>query len=256
MKLLLIVAHPDDETFGCGSVLAHATASGLESVVVCATRGELGEVSGTLPPEVDADSLDADGLGRIREAELRTATSLLGAGRVELLGWRDSGVDGEPAQGSLAAAATSDVAAVLAYRIDGMWPDIVIVPHGSDGHRDHIAICDATLAALERCSWRPARAYLWCLPRSLLAEFTGVADLGTPDETITTVVDTHRFLDLRWQAMRAHATQRPPFEAMSPELQRRFLETDYLIRIDPPFDDDSLERDWIPRRTAGVDPLR
>jgi len=256
MKLLLIVAHPDDETFGCGSVLAHATASGLESVVVCATRGELGEVSGTLPPEVDADSLDADRLGRIREAELRTATSLLGAGRVELLGWRDSGVDGEPAQGSLAAAATADVAAVLADRIDGMRPDIVIVPHGSDGHRDHIAICDATLAALERCSWRPARAYLWCLPRSLLAEFTGVADLGTPDETITTVVDIHRFLDLRWQAMRAHATQRPPFEAMSPELQRRFLETDYLIRIDPPFDDDSLERDWIPRRTAGVDPLR
>ena len=159
MKLLLIVAHPDDETFGCGSVLAHASASGLESVVLCATRGELGEVSGTLPPGEPA-SVDEERLGQIRVEELRAATQLLGASRVELLGWRDSGVDGEPADGSLAAAATADVATVLAGRIDDLRPDVVIVPEGSDGHRDHIAICDATLAALERSTWRPTRTYL------------------------------------------------------------------------------------------------
>jgi N-acetyl-1-D-myo-inositol-2-amino-2-deoxy-alpha-D-glucopyranoside deacetylase len=249
MKLLLIVAHPDDETFGCGSVLAHASASGLESVVLCATRGELGEVSGTLPPGEPA-SVDEERLGQIRVEELRAATQLLGASRVELLGWRDSGVDGEPADGSLAAAATADVATVLAGRMDDLRPDVVIVPEGSDGHRDHIAICDATLAALEASTWRPSRTYLWCLPRSLMAEFTGIADLGTPDAAITTIVDTSAHLDLRWQAMRAHATQRPPFEDMQPDLQRRFLATDYLIRLDPPWGGGAIECDWVPHETA------
>jgi len=247
MKLLLIVAHPDDETFGCGSVLAHATACGLESVVLCATRGELGEVSGTLPPGEPA-SIDEDRLGQIRVEELRAATQLLGASRVELLGWRDSGVVGEPADGSLAAAPTAEVATVLAGRIDDLRPDVVIVPEGSDGHRDHIAMCKATIAALEACEWRPTRTYLWCLPRSLMAEFTGVADLGTPDESITTIVDTHHFIDLRWKAMRAHAAQRPPFEAMAPDMQRAFLETEYLIRLDPPWDGGAIERDWVPSK--------
>src|SRR4051794_39028490 len=226
MKLLLTVAHPDDEAFGCGSVLAHATASGVESVVICATRGELGE------PAIDIGSTP---LADVREAELRAAAAMLGAGRVELLGWCDSGVDGEPAPESLAAAATSDVAGVLAAWIDELQPDIVITPEGGDGHRDHLAIRDATLAALQIAAWRPARTYLWCLTRSLLAEFTGVPDIGTPDDQITTIVDTTAYLDLRWRAMRVHASQRPPYELMPAHLQHAFLATDHLIRLDPPF---------------------
>ena len=238
MSMLLIVAHPDDETFGCGSVLAHASAAGVESTVICATRGELGET------QLDVGETP---LGEIREAELRAAAAILGVGTVEVLGWGDSGVDGEPPAASLAAASVADVAAVLAPRIDNLRPDVVIVPDGSDGHRDHIAIRDATLAALKSTTWKPARTYLWCLPRSLLSQFAGFELGGTPDEKITTVVDTSGKLDLRWRAMRAHATQAPPYDAMSPELQHAFLATDHLIRVDPPFGDEPIEGDWIPR---------
>ncbi|MET0909754.1 MAG: PIG-L family deacetylase [Ilumatobacteraceae bacterium] len=143
MKLLLIVAHPDDETFGCGSVLAHAAASGVESVVVCATRGELGEVNG----RVARSTMDPEAVGVLREAELRAACAQLGVSRVDVLGWRDSGVVGDPAAGSLVAAPTAEVAREVAQLVDEIRPDILMVPEGSDGHRDHLAVRDATVAA-------------------------------------------------------------------------------------------------------------
>src|SRR5580765_5203767 len=116
LQLLVVVAHPDDETFGLGSVLAHAAARGIEARVICATRGELGE------PAIDIGSTP---LAVVREAELRAAAETLGVATVEVLDYRDSGVDGEPAPESLAAADTNAVAIVLAARIDALRPDIV-----------------------------------------------------------------------------------------------------------------------------------
>ncbi|MET0909755.1 MAG: hypothetical protein ABWZ99_09810 [Ilumatobacteraceae bacterium] len=83
------------------------------------------------------------------------------------------------------------------------------------------------------------------MPRSLLTEFAGV-ELGTPDDAITTVVDVRRHVERRWRAMRAHASQVPPYESMSPALQDAFLGSDHLIRLDPPLTGGALERDWIP----------
>ena len=237
LRLLVTVAHPDDETFGMGSVLAHAAASGVEARVICATRGELGE------PAIDIGDTP---LGVVREAELRAAAAMLEVVDVELLDYRDSGVDGEPAAGSLAAADTHEVARVLAARIDALRPDVVIMADGSDGHRDHVAMRDATLAALHTARWRPARTYLWCMPRSVLSAFLPYTDMGTPDDTITTVVDVSHHIPLRWAAMRAHASQTPPFDAMSAELQHAFLATDHFVRVDPPFTGDAIESDWIP----------
>jgi LmbE family N-acetylglucosaminyl deacetylase len=88
--------------------------------------------------------------------------------------------------------------------------------------------------------------YLWCLPRSLLSQFTGYDELGTPDEQITTVVDTSDQLDLRWRAMRMHASQVPPYDAMAPDLQRAFLTADHLIRVDPPWTSEAVERELFP----------
>ena len=76
-RLHLVVAHPDDETFGCGSLLLHAAAAGVETVVTCATRGEAGE-----PPAGSA--LGPAELGRVREQELRSAASVLGVRTVEV----------------------------------------------------------------------------------------------------------------------------------------------------------------------------
>ena len=230
MKLLVTVAHPDDEAFGCGSVLAHAKARGVTAVVACATRGELGEPA-------PGSGVDASRLGEVREAELRAACELLGVERVEVLGWRDSGVDGEPAPGSLAAAPAAEVEAAVADVLDAERPDVVVTLDASDGHRDHAVVRDATLAAVRRAPVPAARTYLWCLPASLLVPFTGDASLGTPDELITTVVDVAEHLDLRWRAMRAHASQVPPYDAMDPELQHAFLATDRLRLV--------VEGDWI-----------
>jgi N-acetyl-1-D-myo-inositol-2-amino-2-deoxy-alpha-D-glucopyranoside deacetylase len=241
MRLLLTVAHPDDESFGCGSVLAHAAANGVEAMVVCATRGELGEVVGAVERPTPAE------VGRRRELELRTAAAVLGVAEVAVLDWNDSGVDGEPAGGALAAADPAEVAACLVPIVEGWRPDVVVSLDGSDGHRDHAIVRDATLAAVARTAWRPRRTYLFCLPRSLMTAFSGNGALGTPDEAITTKVDVAALLGRRWAAMRAHASQVPPYEAMDEGLQRRFLTVDHLMRVDPPWPGGPFERDWIPR---------
>jgi N-acetyl-1-D-myo-inositol-2-amino-2-deoxy-alpha-D-glucopyranoside deacetylase len=242
VRLLVTVAHPDDESFGCGSVLAHATAAGIESIVVCATRGELGEVPG--------ETLTRDELGRRREAELRAAAAILGVGRVEVLGWVDSGVDGEPAPGSLAAAGPAVVEAAIAAIVDEARPDVVITLDGSDGHRDHAIVRDATLAAIDRAAWRPARVYLWCLSRELFELLGEDRWLGTPDAELTTIVDVRRHLPTRWRAMRAHRSQTPPYDQMPADLQDAFLATDRLRRIIPPWTGGDPEPDWIPPTPA------
>jgi N-acetyl-1-D-myo-inositol-2-amino-2-deoxy-alpha-D-glucopyranoside deacetylase len=237
--VLVVVAHPDDETFGCGSVLAHASARGAEVVVACATRGELGEPA-------PGSGIDPATLGDVREAELRAAARELGASQVVLLGWRDSGMDGEAAAGSLVAADVDAVAAAVAGVIDEFRPDVVVTLDASDGHRDHAAIRDATLRAVEQAKTRPSRTYLWSLPRSLLGAFVGNPNVGTPDEEITTVIDTSAHLERRRRAIRMHASQVSPYEAMTPELQLAFLGTDRLVRVDPAWDGGPLEHELLP----------
>ena len=87
-RLVVVVAHPDDETFGTGSVLLHAAAAGLETTVVCATRGEAGEIT----PGSGVDPAD---LAAVREGELRRAAAVLGVSRVEVLDFRDSDMSGD-----------------------------------------------------------------------------------------------------------------------------------------------------------------
>lgn len=241
LRLLVVVAHPDDEAFGCGSVLADAARHGADVTVACATRGELGE------PEPGSGLTRAD-LPAARERELRDACALLGVARVELLDYLDSGVDGDPAPGSLAAADPLVLRDRVLALVDEVRPHVVVTLDASDGHRDHAAMRDATLAAIELARIRPAATYLFCLARSLMREFTGLETLGTPDEEITTLVDVADLLDLRWRAIRAHASQVPPFDAMDPELQRGFLAVDRLKRVAPPWPGGPVETSWIPSR--------
>ena len=230
MRLLAVVAHPDDETFGCGSVLLHARAAGLDTAVVCATRGEAGE-----------SRLPTARLGDVREAELRAAATILGVGDVRLLGYRDSGMDGEPTPGTLAAADPAEVTTRVREAIDVLRPDVVVTPDGSDGHRDHLVVRDATLAAVDDAAAPPATVYLWCLARSSMRRwaehqrragageaYLALGELGTPDEEITTVLDVRAHRKARQRAIAVHRSQTSPFEGLPAELQEDFLGTDRL----------------------------
>jgi LmbE family N-acetylglucosaminyl deacetylase len=230
MRLLAVVAHPDDESFGCGSVLAHVAGLGWETAVLCATRGESGE-----------SRVPAPDLAALREAELREAATILGVREVRLLDHADSGMDGEPAPGTLAAASPELVADQVRAVIDELAPEVVVTLDASDGHRDHAAIRDAALAAVDGAARPPAATYLWCLARSSMqrwadhmrsigsgAAYTAMDELGTPDQDITTVIDVSAHLDRRWQAIRAHTSQASPYDELPPELQREFLATERL----------------------------
>ncbi|MEL7207470.1 MAG: PIG-L family deacetylase [Actinomycetota bacterium] len=248
-RMLVVVAHPDDETFGCGSLLAHATELGVPTVVACATRGEAGA------PTPGRGLDDAD-MAEVREAELRAAAELVGVGRVELFDWVDSGMNGEPEEGSLCAAPISEVAASIADLIDDVRPTVVVTLDASDGHRDHAHIRDAALRAVELSSWRPSAVYLHCLPQQLMrkwvealareqpdSEHLGLEDVGTPAERITTVIDTSHLLELREQAIAVHRSQTSPYEVMPTDLRREFLTAERLQRVHPEWEGGPVETD-------------
>ncbi|TFV73825.1 PIG-L family deacetylase [Blastococcus sp. CT_GayMR19] len=243
-RWLVAVAHPDDETFGCGSVIARATSLGAEVTVACATRGEAGEPT----PGSTGD------LGAVREAELHRAAALLGVTRVELLGYRDSGFDGAPPPGSLCAAPLDAVAGVLERLITDLRPAVVVVLDGSDGHRDHRHVRAAVHAALAAAPTGDGAAegtpqlYEHCLPNALMRRWLDEmrslrpgtayhsldpADLGRADEDITDVVDGSGVLALREAAMAEHRSQASPFDGLSDELRRAFLTADHLVRVAP-----------------------
>ena len=237
-RWLVVVAHPDDEAFGCGSLIARAAGRGAEVTVACATRGEAGEVR----PELAG----CGDLGTLREAELHRAAAVLGAARVELLGYRDSGFDGDAAPGSLVATPGAAVAAVLRRLVADLRPDVVITLDGSDGHRDHVHVRDAVRAAL--CGLPGQRPALWehTLPASLLRRWiaeTAAARgddvyhaleedaFGRPDAEVTDVLDVRDVLGQREAAIAEHRSQTSPFDGLSRELREAFLVTDHLVRV-------------------------
>jgi LmbE family N-acetylglucosaminyl deacetylase len=231
-RLAVVVAHPDDETFGCGSLLLAAAADGWQTSVVCATRGEMGEAAVEL--EV------ARPLGEVREEELRDAALMLGVTDVVLLGFSDSGMEGD---WPLRAVVEDDAAVIEAVRrvLTDLEPDVVVTLDGSDGHRDHIAIRDAAVA-VARDSGAPV--FLQCLARSLMDEwavhmsrarpdlaYLRESELGTPDDRITLTIDTTVHYDARLRAMAAHASQTSPFDDLPDALKRAFLTREYLVQV-------------------------
>src|SRR4051794_28922497 len=107
MLLLVVVAHPDDESFGCGSLLARGAAAGDETIVLCATRGEAGE-----------SRIATNDLAALRERELRDAARILGVTTVRLLDYSDSGMTGALPVHALAAAAPTMLAADVRSVLD------------------------------------------------------------------------------------------------------------------------------------------
>ncbi len=144
-RLLIILAHPDDESFGLGSTIARYAGEGVSVHYACATRGECGEVA----PALLAGYENA---GALRTAELTCAAYALNLAAVHLLNYRDSGMTGSPENehpNAFVRAPVPQVARQLVGLIRTIRPQVIITfnAYGGYGHPDHIQAHHASLAA-------------------------------------------------------------------------------------------------------------
>ena len=210
LRLMCVLAHPDDESLGTGGTLAKYAAEGVETYLVTATRGERGRFGdgGERPaPEI---------VGRMREAELCAAARELGVREVSMLGYPDGALDAvDPARAQEA----------IAGHICRIRPDVVITfgPEGAYGHPDHIAISQLTMAAAVRAADRDyavAKLYhiawstkTWAAYQSALKKLTSTVDgverqvIPAPDWEVTTRIDTSAVWPTVWRAVQCHRTQ-------------------------------------------------
>ena len=267
-RLLAVFAHPDDETFGAGSMLAKYAHEGVDVMVVCGTRGEAGEIM----PESGATR---ENLGEVREAEFRAAAELLGVKAVTVLGYRDSGMAGSEDNENPAAlinAPASEVVERLVEIIRRYKPHVVVTMEegGGYGHPDHIWTTEVTIQAFKAAGdgstaissgagpWSPKKLYYIGLARSVVIRWIkylqqvdpsndmanlNPTTLGVADEEFTTVVDVSRYAELRLQAAKLHRSQASPFDLLPPDLTIPFLQRDQFIRLQPPWAGGPLETD-------------
>ncbi len=174
--MLVCLAHPDDETFGMGCTLAMYARRGVQVHLVCATRGDVGDV--------DREFMQGyQSVADRREAELRCAASTLGLAGVYFLDYRDSGMPGSPDNrhpNALAAQPLDEVAGKLVHYIRLLKPQVVVTfdPIGGYKHPDHIAIHRATVRAFDLASdpqyasdlppFSPQKLYYRTMPKTMM----------------------------------------------------------------------------------------
>jgi LmbE family N-acetylglucosaminyl deacetylase len=234
--LLLVHAHPDDESVATGGVMIRAHEDGHRVVLVTATRGEEGEIHNMDEAEVRPR------LAEVRTEELRRSCEILGVDRLELLGYRDSGMAGTSSNDdprSFHMAPLAEAAERLAVILAEEQPDVVVTytPDGTYGHPDHIKAHHATLAAvdlLERGGGRSPKLYLHAIPRSFVglmreraremgmeAPDTAIRIEGIPDEEITTAVDVRDLVHRKRASFAVHLSQNDPnspFQSMADQI--------------------------------------
>ena len=197
-RLVLVHAHPDDESIGTGATMAKYAAEGARVTLVTCTLGELGEI---IPPSLR--HLTPDQLGEYRIGELKAACDALGVRDHRFLGgrgrWRDSGMMGTPANEdprSFWRADVNEAAGSLLTVLDEVRPQVIVSydANGFYGHPDHIQA--------HRVTWR---AYQ--LARAKLGDVSLYATAAPDFADVTTRIDVTGYLGRKFAAMRAHATQ-------------------------------------------------
>jgi N-acetyl-1-D-myo-inositol-2-amino-2-deoxy-alpha-D-glucopyranoside deacetylase len=276
-SLLLVHAHPDDESIGTGATMAKYAAEGARVTLVTCTLGELGEI---IPP--DLRHLFPDELGQHRITELERACAALGVTDHRFLGgegrYRDSGMMGLPDNDDPRCfwqANVDEAAAELATVAAEVEADVIVTydANGFYGHPDHIQAHRVAwrahqLAGAKGAKGAKGRFYATAMPRSVLARavelpadswFVRPSDLsvGVPDDQVTTAIDGTGYLDAKREAMRAHETQITvdgDFFALSNDLGQRILGTEYYTLLagdrgpGTPYEDD-LFGTGVPRET-------
>ena len=270
--LLASFAHPDDESFGPGGTLATYARQGVAVHLITATRGEAGES--------DLEDLGAcEDLACRREQELRCAAAALGLAEVHLLGYRDSGMAGSPANQHPQALAQADshiLSAQVAEVMRRLRPQVVVTfdPYGVYGHPDHIAMHRATVMAFEQLAppERPFKLYYVAPARLFSRWMVRVMPLfGIDPEAVgknhdinlraavqhqlpvTTRIDIRQAYDARLAAAACHSSQMSGHGSMWGRLPRWLMRQlqaqETFYRAQPPFSpDERPERDLF----AGV----
>ena len=174
--LLVVLAHPDDESFGTGGTIAYYAQRGVEVHLVCATRGEAGEVA---PEYLQGFSSIAD----LRVSELRCAAGILGLKGVHFLDYRDSGMPGSADNAhpqALVNAPLEEVASKVARLVRRLQPQVLVTfdPIGGYKHPDHIAIHKAAVRAFELAGdpgfpdelppYQPQKLYYHLFPKGMM----------------------------------------------------------------------------------------
>lgn len=191
-KILAVLAHPDDESFGLGGTLALYKQRGYETYYVCATRGE----AGSADPEFLKGFKDT---AEMRTDELMRAAKELGLNEVHFLGYRDSGMPGMEANQHPDAQINhpvEEVAGKVVKHIRTIRPDVVITfdPIGGYKHPDHIHIHKATVLAFANADdetfypehgegFKPQALYFQVFPRGFLRAMTRLMPLFGKDPT-------------------------------------------------------------------------
>jgi LmbE family N-acetylglucosaminyl deacetylase len=195
--ILLVFAHPDDESSSAGGTTAKYTERGVSVALICATGGEKGTRL-DVPPDVDTATA--------REAGLRAAAAITGIRNIYLLGYID---------GNLEKADTGEMASRILNIMREVQPEIVITfgPDGISGHLDHKAISKAATLAFDMSTEAgagPRKLYYVTIPESALTNVGGEHANGVitrPDDEVTTIIDISRHLDTKIRALRAHSSQ-------------------------------------------------
>ncbi|RIH83732.1 Mycothiol S-conjugate amidase [Meiothermus luteus] len=227
MRLLAVFAHPDDESFFCGGTLAKYASMGHGVYLVCATRGEQGEVR---HPEIDPDRYPkGEARGRLRQAELETACRILGLQPPIFLGYQDSGYPLEVAQANpqgLIHQSLAEVEEALLEHIVQIRPQVVIGfdPQGYYGHPDHIHLHRATLGAFWRAGNRmadpPRRLFFPVRSKERVARTRFDPDrYGVSPDSIAVRVDVLPYAQTIRTALLAHRSQTGPEEGFGQVLE-------------------------------------
>ncbi len=233
--LLAVLAHPDDESFGIGGTLALYARRGVEVYLVCATRGEAGDVS--------PDCLEGyETVAERRVHELRCAADILGLAGVYFLDYRDSGMSGSEDNqhpDALCAAPVEQVAEEIAEYIRELKSQVVLTfdPIGGYMHPDHVAVHKATVRAFHLAGdsnlnsdlppFQPQKLYYHVFPKGFLrmgvhlmylfgrdprkfgrnADIDLLAIVEQGEFPVHASIDVHKVRDEREQAAACHASQ-------------------------------------------------
>ena len=249
LKVLCFFAHPDDEAFGSGGTLAELVRKGHHVTTVCATNGDVGEIS-------DPALATPENLWEVRQGELRAAMAVTGVPDVRFLGYRDSGMIGtadneNPA--SLFQAEPAKIEAEITAILDELTPDIVFThdPTGGYGHPDHTTVCQRVTTVIDSMGENRPHFYYVCFPKSSFRKLweqmteAGITppfakealdDIGSPDDYLTTVRDVSDYVDIKKASLNCHATQldhEGPFSAMAPEMMSAWMSTEYFYQSRP-----------------------